>query len=151
MNINGFDLIKSFLPLLISCIPFLFVLGIIIIIVYCWKNKVKIKYRTFKGKGFRPSRGNFGLFVYCGAQGKGKTYSLVEYLIDNSPRIVVFSNITNISNVENITYFNGFKGLIDIKHALDNGDIKINPRKQLVIVFDEIFTELQRGDKIFYK
>ena len=78
--------------------------------------------------------------------GKGKTYSLVEYLIDNSPKIKVFSNITDISNVEDITYFRGFKQLIQIKIDLDSGKIKTD--KQLVIVFDEVFTEIMKGDKL---
>ena len=102
--------------------------------------------RTFKGKGFRPERGNFGVYNYCGKQGKGKTYSLVEYLVDNSPIIKVFSNISDILNVEDISYFTGFKGLIKIKEDLDSGLIKTD--KQIVIVFDEIFTELMKGDKL---
>lgn len=148
MNIDGFALLKSFVPILISILPLLLFLGIIVIIVLCIKNKVHIKFRTFRGKGFRPERGDFGLFVYCGSQGKGKTYSLVEYLVDNNKKIKVFSNITGIQNVDDITYFRGFSGLIDIKHKLDDGDIKIPKKEQLVIVFDEIFTELQRGDKL---
>lgn len=78
--------------------------------------------------------------------GKGKTYSLVEYLVDNSSTIKVFSNITGISNVDDITYIQGFKGLIKIKEDLDSGLIKTD--KQIVIVFDEIFTELMKGDKL---
>lgn len=80
--------------------------------------------------------------------GKGKTYSLVEYLLDHDKSSVYFSNITGIKNVTNIQYYVGFKGLIDIKHALDDGTLKIPPKKQLVIIFDEIFTELQKGDKL---
>ena len=80
--------------------------------------------------------------------GKGKTFSLVEYLLDHNKRIVCYSNITGIKNVDNIIYYKGFKGLIDIKHGLDDGSISIPKKKQLIIVFDEIFTELQKGDKL---
>ena len=148
MIIDGFALLKSFVSIFISILPLLLFLVIIVIIVLCIKNKVHIKFRTFKGKGFRPERGDFGLFVYCGSQGKGKTYSLVEYLVDNNKKIKVFSNITGIQNVDDIKYFRGFSGLIDIKHQLDNGEIVVPKKTQLVIVFDEIFTELQRGDKL---
>ncbi len=136
----------NFIPLFLSLIPLLIIVILVIMIIYFFKAKIKVKLRSFKGKGFRPVRGNFGLYTYCGKQGKGKTYSLVEYLVDNSKNIKVFSNIHNIDNVEDITYFTGFKGLIDIKHNIDNGTIKTD--KQIVIVFDEVFTELQKGSKV---
>ena len=107
---------------------------------------MRIKWKSFLKRGFKPSRGQFGLYVYHGKQGKGKTYSLVEYLIDNNKDIKVFSNIAGIKNVDDITYYRGFEGLIKIKHALDDGIIKTD--KQIVIVFDEIFTELQRYSKL---
>ena len=142
-------ILKSFanwLPMILSLIPFILLILAFVLVVVMIKNKVRIKFRTFKGKGFRPVRGNFGLYTYCGKQGKGKTYSLVEYLVDNSKRIKVYSNITGIDNVEDITYFTGFTGLIDIKRKLDSGLIKTD--KQLVIVFDEIFTEILKGSKL---
>lgn len=138
----------GFVKIILSLLPILGVGALFFILIYCIKNKVHIKWRTFFSKGFRPIRGDFGLFTYCGAQGKGKTYSLVEYLIDNSKHIKVYSNISGIDNVEDITYFTGFTGLIDIKHQLDSGKIKVPEKKQLVIVFDEVFTELQKGDKL---
>lgn len=148
MNIDTIGILKSFFNIFVSTLPVLLIVVAVILGIYCWKNKVRIKWRTFKNKGFRPQRGDFGLFVYCGAQGKGKTYSLVEYLVDHNKSIVCYSNITGIKNVDNIKYYSGFKELIDIKHALDNGTITIPPKKQLIIVFDEIFTELQKGDKL---
>lgn len=146
MNINGFSILFGIFNMLFSILPLLLIIAPIVILIICIKRKVRIKWRTFKGKGFRPERGNFGVYNYCGKQGKGKTYSLVEYLVDNSATIKVFSNITGISNVENISYFTGFKGLIKIKEDLDAGLIQTN--KQIVIVFDEIFTELMKGDKL---
>lgn len=136
----------TFFNLVITLFPLFICIFLLYVIIYCFKNKVKLKLRTFKGKGFRPERGNFGLYTYCGKQGKGKTYSLVEYLVDNSPRIKVFSNITDIQNVEDITYFRGFKGLIEIKHKIDNN--LIDTDKQIVIVFDEVFTEILKGSKL---
>ena len=143
-----FNIFKSFIPVLISLFPVALIVGLVVLFIYCIKNKVHIKWRTFRKRGFRPKRGDFGLYVYCGAQGKGKTYSLVEYLIDHNKSIVVYSNISDILGVDNIIYYQGFKGLIEIKHGLDNGSIKIPKKKKLVIVFDEIFTELQKGDKL---
>lgn len=142
------QLLKGFIPVVISLIPILLIFGGIFLVIFCIKNKVHIKWKTFSKKGFRPNRGDFGLYVYCGSQGKGKTYSLIEYLLDHNKQIVCYSNINNIHGVDHIIYYQGFQGLIDIKHGLDNGSITIPKKKKLVIVFDEIFTELQRGDKL---
>lgn len=108
--------------------------------------KIKVKWKSFFKRGFKPRRGKFGLYVYHGKQGKGKTYSIVEYLIDNDKNIKVFSNVSDIKNVTDITFYCGFKGLIEIKHQIDAGEIVTD--KQIVIVFDEIFTELQRYSKL---
>lgn len=148
MSIDFFPLLKSAFKIILSCSPVLLVVLLVFAIIFCIKNKVHVKFKTFIKKGFRPTRGNFGLFVYCGSQGKGKTYSLIEYLIDNNKHIKVYSNITGIKNVDDLCYFNGFSGLIDIKHKLDNNEIVVPKKKQLVIVFDEVFTEIQRGDKL---
>lgn len=136
----------NFIPMFVTILPIFGIIFAIYLIVYMIRNKVRIKLRTFKGKGFRPVRGNFGLYCYCGKQGKGKTYSLVEYLVDNSKKIKVFSNITGIENVEDITYFTGFDGLLKIKQDIDNN--KILTDKQIVIVYDEIFTEIIKGTKL---
>ena len=150
MNFDGFNVgssLKGLLPSFVKVIPIL--LGVILVIglFYCFKAKIKIKFRTFKGKSFRPVRGNFGLYVYSGKQGKGKTYSLVEYLQDNKKDIEIFCNI---GGIRGITYrhFVGFKGLIEIKNALDNNTLVYDKNKQLVIVYDEIFTELQKYSKL---
>ena len=145
MNFN-FDwgsIFRGIIPMLITALPLLFIIGIVILLFLSFKAKVRVKFRTFKGKSFRPERGNFGLYVYCGKQGKGKTYSLVEYLLDNKDNIEIFCNIGGIKGI-NYTHFVGFKGLIDIKHALDENTLKYDKNKQLIIVYDEIFTELQK-------
>ena len=137
----------SFFKLFISMLPILLIVGIVVLIIYCFKAKVRIKWRTFKGRSFRPVRGDFGLFVYSGKQGKGKTYSLVEYLLDNKNSICVFCNIGGIKGLD-YTHFVGFNGLIDIKHKLDNGSLVYDDTKQLVIVYDEVFTELNKKSSL---
>ena len=120
---------------------------IVMILLLCWKYKVKVKWKTFFKRGFAPKRGDFGLYVYDGKQGKGKTYSLVEYLLDNRHNIEVFCNIKGIQNL-NYEYYTGFNGLIKIKEQLDNGTLSYDEEKQLVIVYDEIFSELTRNTKL---
>lgn len=125
----------------------LFIIAIlfILLIIYCFSNKVKIKWKTFFKKGFTPVRGNFGIYCYDGKQGKGKTYSLVEYLQDNKERNLVFCNIKNIQGI-NYTFYTGFTQLMKIKELIDSPDFHTD--KQIVIVYDEIFTELQKYSKL---
>ena len=124
---------------------FILVLALILVIFYCWSNKIRIKWKTFLKRGFRPVRGNFGVYCYCGKQGKGKTYSLIEYLIDNKEKNLVFCNINNITGVD-YHFYTGFDELIKIKKYIDSPDFKTD--KQIVIVYDEIFTELQKQSKL---
>lgn len=117
------------------------------------RNQISIKYKTFKETGAKADIGNFGVYCYNGAQGRGKTYSLTEYVYDHD-NLVVYTNyhFTDIINRhfknELIYYDNGFKNLIEIKDKLDSGEIIIPSDKQLVIIYDELFQELMRGDKL---
>lgn len=112
-------------------------------------DKLRIKWYTFKGKGFRPVRGDFGLYTYTGNQGKGKTYSLVEYIVDKNKNIVVFSNVKGIKNVDRIKYYNGFEGLVQCKKDLDKGlyDDFIKDY-QIIFLYDELFTELTKNTRL---
>ena len=56
----------------------------------------KVKFKTFLRKGFAPKRGRFGIYCYCGKQGSGKTYSAVEFLINNNVDKVILYNDNNI-------------------------------------------------------
>lgn len=144
------DILKGFtkfIPMFISIIPIILIICFIILIIYLLINKVRIKLRTFKGKGFRPIRGNFGLYVYCGKQGQGKTYSMVEYLLDNKKDIQVYCNIAGIKGLE-YHHFTGFKELLELKQKLDDNTLGNDKSKQLVFVYDEIFTEIIKGSKL---
>lgn len=120
---------------------------IIFIIWFMLTHKVKLKLKTFFEKGYKPYMDKFGCYVYVAPQGKGKTTALVEYLFDHRDENIVFSNISNIKGIE-YTTFNGFKGIYEIIDNLDNGKLVVPKNKQLVIVFDELFSELQRQTKI---
>lgn len=149
-------------------------IGVLIVLVIFLKlifvDKLKIKWKTFTKKGFRPNRANFGLYCYTGNQGKGKTYSLIEYIYDNKDNCIFFGNISNISCVEyiytddilkslksgqkpflqgNYIYYKGFDGLIDQKMLLDSGlyDDLIKD-KQVIFIFDELFSELQKQSRL---
>lgn len=170
---------KLILPILLSfltLLPYFLIFIFILTFIKFKKNNVSIKWKTFKEKGFKPSRGNFGVYCYDGEQGKGKTYSVVEYLLDNKNDLCIFCNVKDIKNLDYF-YFTGFTELIYLKNIIDLIDVKtdiytiqetvfyyfgktrgiqliqllenyIINDLQLLIVYDEIFTELQKYSKL---
>lgn len=112
----------------------LIVLFVCLISVF-WSNKIRIKFKTFFKRGFAPKRGKFGVYCYCGKQGSGKTYSAVEYLLENKDKRI-YSNITSIKGVK-YTPIGGFDDLLKLRNETD-----------CIIIFDEIFTALTRTSKM---
>ena len=114
---------------------FLLLIIFIVVLIYIFLVcHLRIKVKTFFHKGFKPTRGLFGVYCYCGKQGSGKTYSVVEYLLNNKDK-EIYSNV----HLEGIkyTYFNGFNQLLDLRS-----------KSNCIIVYDEIFTALTRSTKI---
>lgn len=108
---------------------------LIVIIVILFKFRhTKIKFNTFLKKGFAPKRGKFGIYCYCGKQGKGKTYSVVEFLLHNKD-MKIYSNV-HLKGIE-YTYFSGFNQLLELRDE-----------KDCIIVYDEIFTALTKNSRI---
>lgn len=134
----------------------LIVIGLLLIIK--WKLHLTIKWKTLLKKGFKPKRSNFGLYVYTGNQGKGKTYSLIEYIYDNKDKCIFFGNIKDIKCCNyliddfdgvNYIYFDGFNGLVREKESLDLGVYdNLIKDKQIVFIFDELFSELERKSSL---
>lgn len=115
----------------------IFILLIIITFIVFKVFHINIKWKTFFRKGFAPSRGAFGVYCFCGKQGRGKTYSIVEFLKDNKfKNFDIYSNIRSINGIK-YTYFDGFDNLL-----------KLRSKRNCIIVYDEIFTALTRSSKL---
>ena len=114
---------------------YIFILIVVIIILLIKFRHTKIKWKTFFKKGFAPKRGKFGVYCYCGKQGSGKTYSVVEFLNQNKD-IPIYANISSLKGID-YTYFNGFDELL-----------KLRDKSDCIIVYDEIFTALTKGTKM---
>lgn len=112
-----------------------FSLFVVIGLIYCIKNKIHIKWHTFKSKGFSPDINKFGVYCYCGKQGSGKTYSAVEFILNNK-NMPIYSNVGSIKGVD-YEYFNGFDQLLELRNKSD-----------CIIFYDEIFTALTKSSKI---
>lgn len=114
----------------------LYIILFVLILILFWKYRhVHIKFKTFLKKGFRPNRGIFGVYCYCGKQGNGKTYSVVEFLKSQQGK-KIYANISSLKGVE-YTYFNGFEELLKLRNEHD-----------CIIFYDEIFTSLTKSSKI---
>lgn len=111
----------------------LMIIFIVVIVLFQFRH-VRIKIKTFFRKGFAPKRGKFGIYCYCGKQGSGKTYSVVEFL-KNEAKVPIYSNV-HLFGIK-YTYFTGFDELLKLRSEHD-----------CIIVFDEIFTALTKGSKI---
>lgn len=117
---------------MLNILGLVFILMIVIIVI---NRKIRIKLKTFLKRGFKPSRNKFGVYCYCGKQGKGKTYSAVEYLLENKDK-KIYANLGSLKGVE-YTPIGGFDDLLDLRHEHD-----------CIIFFDEIFTALTRNSKM---
>lgn len=114
---------------------FIFIVILIVFLLIRFRH-TKIKFKTFFKKGFAPKRGRFGVYCYCGKQGSGKTYSVVEFLKQQPKDMKIYSNIDSLRGI-NYTYFNGFDNLLKLRDEHD-----------CVIVYDEIFTALTKSSKL---
>lgn len=108
---------------------------VIILFAYKIRNKIKIKWKTFIKRGFKPNRGIFGVYCYCGKQGQGKTYSVVEFLHNNKD-LPIYCNLTSIKGID-YTYIANFNELLELRNKSD-----------CIIVYDEIFSALQKNSTI---
>lgn len=117
----------------------IYLIIILIFIIYIMvSNRIIIKFHTFLKRGFVPIRGKFGVYCFDGKQGSGKTYSVVEFLKNNTGKMPIYANIKTIDKNEvDYTYFNGFDSLLKLRNEHD-----------CIIVYDEIFTALTKSSKL---
>lgn len=109
--------------------------AIAVFLVYIfWVNKIKIDWQSF----FMPTKplatGVFGVYCFTGKQGSGKTYSLNKFIRKYGRGKKIYSNVT----LHNLDYMK----IESIDHLLSLRD-----EKNCYIIFDEIFTLMQKTTK----
>lgn len=118
---------------------FIYLIPVLIIYILIVK-KIKIKWKTFFEKGFKPNKNVYGIYCYCGKQGSGKTLSITEYCNDkidsNKSKNILFMNLKSY-NKKDYCYLKDLKELLKLRNRTD-----------IVIVFDEIFTEITKLSKL---
>lgn len=116
---------------------FMLLLIIIAFIVYAiYDSKIHVDIPSFFKKSLPLDRGLFGVYCFTGKQGSGKTYSLVKYLKKHVKETTkVYSNVT----IQGMKY----EEIRSVEHLLSLKD-----EKNVFIVYDEIFTLMQKTTRI---
>ena len=125
----------------------IFIAILIFIAVYCYQNKLFVELNTFFKKGFFKKNNKFGLYLYTGKQGTGKTYSAIKFLekIRNKQECITLTNVKSYSksNID-IEYISDIFRIIGKVEQLEkNGN-----NKQIIIFFDEIFTVCEKSGSL---
>lgn len=114
------------------------------IVLYLFKNHVRINFKSFFKKGFKLIKDKFGCYCWCGKQGDGKTYSVVQFCLDKVKQNPHYKIVTNVYSFAmtcsdlNIIYNRDF---YDIIHKFESGVYDTD----YIIFYDEIFTLIEKG------
>lgn len=122
-------------------ILFIFLLLFVLYIVYLIKsNDISIDFKSFFKKGFKKLDNQFGLFCYTGKQGKGKTYSCVNFCVKQKKA----NGYIIITNVHSFKYFNDTIFVDNILDIIQIAEQMTKEEKKIMIFYDEIFTVLEK-------
>lgn len=113
------------------------ILFAMIIAYLLYSKRIKIIWKTFFHRGFKPNKNVFGVYCYTGKQGSSKTLNVINFLYENRDK-VIYANLKSIdSSVIPYTYI---KDLDDL--------LKLRGEHDIIIFFDEIFTEITKHQRI---
>lgn len=120
------------------------ILFIIIFLIWYKTSKIHIDWKSLILPGFSKYDNDFGLFCYCGKQGKGKTYSAIQFLIKQKQKhdYKIITNVKSFDVFDDTIYEPDILKIIDYCKSFD--DNKAN----IIIFFDEIFTILEKKTAI---
>lgn len=122
----------------------LLVLLIIIVLFFSYLLRIHlhIDFASFFRKSFQKQDDKFGLYVYNGVQGCGKTYSAVKFCnkMQKNNNYIIITNVRSYCNNENIIYMDNILDIIQfvVENSLET------ERSKYLIFFDEIFTVLMK-------
>lgn len=124
-----------------------FLIIIFIFLIYFYIHsylKIHVDLKSFFRKGFKKYDNDFGLFCYCGKQGKGKTYSAIKFLIEQKLRkdYHIITNVKSFDVFDDTLYIPNIKDIIKYCENFKEND------RNIIIFFDEIFTILEKKTAI---
>lgn len=103
-------------------------------------DKIHVDAKSFFRKGFAKLDNAFGLYCYCGKQGKGKTYSAVKFCIDQKLQhnYKIITNVKSFNLFEDTVYMPNINDIIKYCKTFEDNE------QNVLIFFDEIFTILEK-------
>lgn len=125
-------------------ISLIIIILFIMIAIGLYRNKIHINLKSFIKKGFTKENDKYGVYCFCGKQGTGKTYSVVDFLNQkNTKGMKIITNVKSYydRNKENCIYMTNISEIIQ---KCENEEF----RNKYVIFYDEIFTLLERQSKM---
>lgn len=114
---------------------FICILFGLIIFSYCFHNKVKVHFKTFFKKGFKKVDDEYGLYIFYGNQGDGKTFSIIDILRHFFGHKKIYTNVKSFADKfkQYVIFEPNFEKLISfLERREDCSDI--------VVFYDEIFS-----------
>lgn len=114
----------------------------ICLFVYIRRIHLHIDFQSFFRRSFEKNDDKFGLYVYNGVQGCGKTYSAVKFCnkMKSQNDYIIITNVKSYCNNKDIIYMENILDII--KFVVDNS--VDTQRSKYLIFFDEIFTVLMK-------
>ena len=119
---------------------FLILLFVLYIIYFINSNNISVDFKSFFKKGFKKLDNQFGLFCYTGKQGKGKTYSCINFCIKQK----LANDYIIITNVHSFKYFKDTIFVDNIVDIIKIAEQMTKQGKKIMIFYDEIFTVLEK-------
>lgn len=119
---------------------FLLLLFVLYIIFFINSNSISVDFKSFFKKGFKKLDNQFGLFCYTGKQGKGKTYSCINFCIKQKKA----NDYIIITNVHSFKYFKDTIFVDSIIDIIKIAEQMTKEGKKIMIFYDEIFTVLEK-------
>ena len=122
----------------------LFVIFIVLVLIFVYFSRIHlhIDFQSFFRKSFGKNDDKFGLYVYNGVQGCGKTYSAVKFCnkMQKQNNYIIITNVKSYCNNVNILYMENILDIIKfvVENSVDS------ERSKYLIFFDEIFTVLMK-------
>ena len=120
---------------------FIAIMILIIVIALFFNKKLVIRIDTFFRKGFALNKDVYGVYCFCGKQGDGKTYSVIDFLYSCKHKgMKVITNVKSYydHNKDFVLYEKSFYNIIS---KFETGVYDEN----YIIFYDEIFTLLEKG------
>ena len=123
-----------------------FIIIVVLFVAICIHNGVSIDFKSFFRRGFKKIDNDFGLYCYTGKQGKGKTYTCVNFLNNYMQSKKSCTLLTNVKSYNNFS--NRVEYYANINELFERAIQLVNDKHQIIIFFDEIFTVLEKNTNI---